>query len=206
MAETASFSIDLRNTRIHTMSETCGNKTVFVICILRTSEEDSNEETEVLLGFDVDSCECCTQWTEALHTIGGVSRLPVSISNVSVQEALGIPQHLLRRVHSSVSRLSRANWPMPPTTLPATQSDMDEDSVMASRQRGQSVVSSMSNWMLSMQLGSDNAQTVSGNTSLESLSMHFPADTAHQQQNHPSRFPWLRRNIFKPNSDHESLR
>ncbi|KAJ2612683.1 hypothetical protein H4S08_002595, partial [Coemansia sp. RSA 1365] len=205
MAETASFSIDLRNTRVHTMSESCGNKTVFVICILRTAEEDSDNETEVLLAFDVESCECCTQWTEALHTIGGVSRLPVSISNVSVQEALGIPQHLLRRVHSSVSRLSRANWPMPPTTLPATQSDSGADSEIVCRQRGQSVVSNMSNWMLNMQLGSDNAQTISGNTSLESLSMRFPADTT-QQQNHPSRFPWLRRNIFKPNSDHESIR
>ncbi|KAJ2078191.1 hypothetical protein H4R24_004656 [Coemansia sp. RSA 988] len=206
MATAAKFSVDLRNTRVHTMSETCGRKTMFVICILRTTGgTDSDGEAEVLLGFDVDSRESCSQWTEALYTIGGVNRIAVGVTK-DVQKALGSPQPQLRRVRSSVSTISHADWPMPPTTLPATQPILNAVPAPVSRVHGQNVANGLPNSMTSMQLEADDTQAACGNPSLDAVGMRFTENNAQQpeQEQQPSRFPWLRRNIFRPNSDYNS--
>ncbi|KAJ2186522.1 hypothetical protein IW139_003242, partial [Coemansia sp. RSA 353] len=105
----------------------------------------------------------------------------VNASGVSV-EALDTGLSI-RRSRSFVSTLSRADWPLPPTTLPQRMAQTIRPSTTWSRQ---SVVRDTDPSM--------------GNPSLDAVGMRL--DYAPQRQQ--SRFPWFRRNIFGPGSGPKS--
>ncbi|KAJ2502212.1 hypothetical protein GGH96_001284 [Coemansia sp. RSA 1972] len=105
----------------------------------------------------------------------------VNASGVSVEALNGLS---IRRSRSFVSTLSRADWPLPPTTLPQRMAHTIRPSTAWSRHSA-----------------ARDADPNMGNPSLDAVGMRL--DYAPQRQQ--SRFPWFRRNILPgsgPKSNH----
>ncbi|KAJ2156120.1 hypothetical protein GGF46_005397 [Coemansia sp. RSA 552] len=180
MHDEASFCVELRGARVHRVSEQRGSEMAFVICIQKPDDD------AVLLDFDVDSLEHSDRWADALRCIGEVAEIAEIADDPP-------PSASVRRSRSFVSTVSRANWPTPPTSLPYAHFP-DPPTDPAARPRGMSI----SGDSLSPAIGGG------ANPSLDAVGMRFDPGAGRsprQSPSHTSRFPWLRRGMFRPSTD-----
>ncbi|KAI9472530.1 hypothetical protein BX667DRAFT_508377 [Coemansia mojavensis] len=200
IGDSADFSVDLHGTRLYYDCEQREpNAFAFVISILRVSEtskgnKGEKEQGEILLSFEASSHDKCMRWIEALRSIGGIGES---------QEAKGSPKEdapSLRRSRSFISTISRADWPLPPATLPLPRLQPSSSFAhpLSSRLRGMSMATSDSS---SAQFSL--ADEAIGNPSLDAVGMRMEMSDSEssksmQQSKKQSRFPWFRRNLLKP--------
>ncbi|KAJ2359085.1 hypothetical protein GGF43_000369 [Coemansia sp. RSA 2618] len=115
----------------------------------------------------------------SVRALGELNASGVSVQTMDPLGGMDVGGLSLRRSRSFVSTLSRADWPLPPTTLPSRL-------VQSVRTRGKSVLSTAA--------GQDAAMP-GGNPSLDAVGLRIEP-----QQRQQSRFPWFRRNIMRPGS------
>ncbi|KAJ2778199.1 hypothetical protein H4R18_004748 [Coemansia javaensis] len=118
MAAAADFAVDLAGARLQVLRAAGpgpGSDAPFVLCVLRVAPGSASHQTEVALAFDVDGRAQCARWTDALRAIGGIDDVSMPLD----PPPSAAPATERRRSRSFVSAISRAEWPMPPATLPA---------------------------------------------------------------------------------------
>ncbi|KAJ1841737.1 hypothetical protein LPJ70_004108, partial [Coemansia sp. RSA 2708] len=168
----AAFTVDLRGARVQQINEQRAGGTVYVVCVLglRTDPElaeCAQQDEHVLFAFELRSRDRCTQWTDALRAIGGIESVDVCVRAADPFDSappLDITAMSIRRSRSFVSSISRAEWPMPPASLPSRKANpLAEPSGRA------------------------------GNPSLDAVGMRLDLANHPPSQSQRSRFPWFRR-------------
>ncbi|KAJ2477878.1 hypothetical protein IWW56_004072 [Coemansia sp. RSA 2131] len=131
-------------------------------------ERDSSSVSDRIIG-ELDSSGV------SVRALGEVDASGVSVQ--AIDAGLSI-----RRSRSFVSTLSRADWPLPPTTLPQRMAQTIRPSTTWTRHS----------------VARDSSDPNMGNPSLDAVGMRL--DYTQPPQRQQSRFPWFRRNILGPGS------